>query len=119
MPPIPEIKPEQSIELLKELHILTRADVTTRNRRKAERLEHAYDDIEQRIEQLAAAEELASVRPELDGAQIMQLLQIPPGPLVGRAYKYLLEVRLDEGPIGEAEAELRLRSWFAAQAEAD
>ncbi|MBL3699454.1 CCA tRNA nucleotidyltransferase [Leucobacter luti] len=103
---------------LAQLHILTRADVTTRNRRKAERLEHAYDDIERRIEELAAAEELAAVRPELDGAQIMAILGIPPGPLVGRAYKHLLDVRLDEGPIGEAAAELRLREWFAEQAEA-
>lgn len=105
-------------EELDRLHILTRADVTTRNRRKAERLEHAYDDIERRITELAEAEELAAVRPELDGAQIMALLGIPPGPLVGRAYKYLLEVRLDEGPIGEDEAEARLRDWFAAQDDA-
>ena len=101
---------------LDRLHILTRADVTTRNRRKAERLAHAYDDIERRIGELAEAEELAAVRPELDGEQIMALLDIPPGPLVGRAYKYLLEVRLDEGPIGEAAAEERLRTWYAQQA---
>lgn len=100
---------------LEQLHILTRADVTTRNRRKAERLEHAYDDIEQRITELSEAEEMAAVRPELDGAQIMELLQLPPGPLVGRAYKYLLEVRLDEGMIGEEAAEARLRAWFAEQ----
>lgn len=102
--------------VLEQLHILTRADVTTRNRRKAERLEHAYDDIEQRITELAEAEELAAVRPELDGEQIMSMLGIGPGPLVGRAYKYLLEVRLDEGPIGEAAAAERLRAWFAEQA---
>jgi poly(A) polymerase len=100
---------------LEQLHILTRADVTTRNRRKAERLEHAYDDIEQRIAELAEAEEMAAVRPELDGAQIMELLEIPPGPLVGRAYKHLLEVRLDEGMIGAEAAEARLRAWFAEQ----
>ena len=99
-------------EELERLHILTRADVTTRNRRKAERLAHAYDDIERRIDELAEAEELAAVRPELDGERIMALLGIPPGPLVGRAYKYLLEVRLDEGPIGEAAAEERLRAWY-------
>ena len=103
---------------LERLHILTRADVTTRNRRKAERLEHAYDDIERRIGELAAAEELAAVRPELDGGQIMELLGIPAGPLVGRAYRFLLEVRLDEGPIGEAGAEERLRAWYAEQPEA-
>ncbi|MGO3147701.1 MAG: CCA tRNA nucleotidyltransferase [Leucobacter sp.] len=97
---------------LEQLHIITRADVTTRNRRKAERLEHAYDDIEQRIAELAEAEELAAVRPELDGAEIMRLLDIPPGPAVGLAYAYLLEVRLDEGPIGKEAAEARLRDWF-------
>lgn len=97
---------------LAQLHILTRADVTTRNRRKAERLEHAYDDIEARISELMTAEELAAVRPELDGQQIMQLLEIGPGPLVGQAYKYLLEVRLDEGPIGEAAATERLLAWY-------
>lgn len=101
---------------LEQLHILTRADVTTRNRRKAERLEHAYDDIEHRIAELAEAEELAAVRPELDGERIMAILGIPPGPLVGRAYKFLLEVRLDEGPIGEEAAEARLRAWFEGQA---
>lgn len=102
-------------EELERLHILTRADVTTRNRRKAERLAHAYDDIERRIGELAEAEELAAVRPELDGERIMALLGIPPGPLVGRAYRYLLEVRLDEGPIGEEAAEARLRAWFEEQ----
>lgn len=100
---------------LEQLHILTRADVTTRNRRKAERLEHAYDDIERRITELAEQEELAAVRPELDGAQIMQLLEIPPGPLVGKAYAHLLEVRLDEGIIGEEAARERLFAWFREQ----
>ncbi len=100
---------------LEQLHILTRADVTTRNRRKAERLEHAYDDIERRIGELSQAEELAAVRPELDGEQIMKLLGIGPGPLVGRAYRYLLEVRLDEGPIGEEAATERLLAWFGEQ----
>lgn len=99
---------------LEQLHILTRADVTTRNRRKAERLEHAYDDIERRIAELAEAEELAAVRPELDGEDIMRILGIGPGPAVGRAYKYLLEVRLDEGPIGAEAAEERLRLWWAS-----
>lgn len=100
---------------LEQLHILTRADVTTRNRRKAERLEHAYDDIERRISELAEAEEMAAVRPELDGEAIMRILDLKPGPLVGQAYKYLLEVRLDEGPIGAEAAEDRLRAWFKEQ----
>ena len=102
-------------EVLEQLHIITRADVTTRNRRKAERLAHAYDDIERRIAELAQAEELAAVRPELDGQDIMRILGLAPGPLVGRAYAYLLEVRLDEGPIGTEAAEARLREWAAAQ----
>ena len=103
-------------EVLEQLHILTRADVTTRNRRKAERLEHAYDDIERRIAELSEAEELAAVRPELDGEQIMAILDVPPGRVVGQAYKFLLELRLDEGLIGEQAAEARLREWFAEQA---
>lgn len=104
-------------EELERLHILTRADVTTRNRRKAERLDHAYDDIERRIAELAEAEELAAVRPELDGEQIMAILGISPGPIVGRAYRYLLEVRLDEGPIGAELAETRLRAWYDEQSD--
>jgi poly(A) polymerase len=100
---------------LERLHILTRADVTTRNRRKADRLGFAYDDLEARIAVLAEEEELAAVRPELDGADIMRLLDLKPGPLVGEAYRHLLEVRLDEGPIGPDAAEQRLRAWWAAR----
>ncbi|MFF2388587.1 CCA tRNA nucleotidyltransferase [Agromyces sp. NPDC058104] len=100
---------------LERLHILSRADVTTRNRRKADQLAFAYDDLEERIAVLAEEEELAAVRPELDGQQIMRLLDITPGPVVGEAYKYLLEVRLDEGPIGEDAAAERLRAWWAAR----
>ncbi|MFF2276859.1 CCA tRNA nucleotidyltransferase [Agromyces sp. NPDC058126] len=102
-------------EQLERLHILSRADVTTRNRRKADQLAFAYDDLEERIAVLAEEEELAAVRPELDGQQIMKLLDIKPGPVVGEAYKYLLEVRLDEGPIGEDAAADRLRAWWAAR----
>jgi poly(A) polymerase len=100
---------------LERLHILTRADVTTRNRRKADRLGFAYDDLEERIAVLAEEEELAAVRPELDGQQIMQLLDVKPGPVVGEAYRYLLEVRLDEGPIGADAAKERLLEWWAAR----
>ncbi|NYE95949.1 poly(A) polymerase [Psychromicrobium silvestre] len=99
--------------LLERLHRLTRSDVTTRNQRKAERLAFAYDDLEHRVAELAEREELASIRPDLDGAQIMSLLGIAPGPLVGQAYKYLLNERMEEGPLGEAEAERRLRLWWA------
>jgi poly(A) polymerase len=100
---------------LERLHILTRADVTTRNRRKADRLGFAYDDLEERIAVLAEEEELAAVRPELDGEQIMALLGVKPGPIVGEAYRFLLEVRLDEGPIGPDAAAERLREWWAAR----
>lgn len=101
---------------LERLHILTRADVTTRNRRKAARLASAYDDIERRISELAAQEELDAMRPELDGNRIQQVLGITPGREVGEAYRFLLDLRLDEGMLGEAEAERRLREWWAARA---
>ncbi|MGZ8805202.1 MAG: CCA tRNA nucleotidyltransferase [Microbacterium sp.] len=101
---------------LGRLHILTRADVTTRNKRKAARLAGAYDDIERRIDELAAAEELGAMRPALDGNRIQEVLGIRPGPAVGKAYRYLLDLRLDEGLLDEAEAERRLRAWWAAQA---
>lgn len=103
---------------LERLHILTRADVTTRNRRKADRLGFAYDDLEERIARLAEEEELAAVRPELDGQEIMATLGIRPGPVVGEAYKYLLDVRLDEGPIGADAARERLLAWWAARGDA-
>jgi poly(A) polymerase len=100
---------------LARLHILTRADVTTRNKRKAARLAGAYDDIERRIDELAAAEELGAMRPALDGNRIQEVLGIRPGPEVGKAYRYLLDLRLDEGVLDEADAEQRLREWWAQQ----
>jgi poly(A) polymerase len=100
---------------LERLHVLTRADCTTRNRRKAERLRRTYDDLEARIARLSEAEELASIRPDLDGKQIMQLLQIPPGPVVGEAYAFLLELRLDRGPLSEDQAREALLAWWAAR----
>jgi poly(A) polymerase len=101
--------------LLNRLHILTRADVTTRNRRKADRLGFAYDDLEQRIAELAEAEGIAAVRPDLDGEQIMALLDLKPSREVGEAYKFLLELRLDEGPLGEEEATRRLLQWWSSR----
>lgn len=101
--------------LLERLHILTRADVTTRNRRKADRLSFAYDDLEKRIAALSEEEELAAIRPDLNGEQIMAILGIPPGRDVGDAYRFLLELRLSEGPLGDAEAEQRLRDWWSAR----
>jgi poly(A) polymerase len=101
--------------LLERLHILTRADCTTRNRRKAERLARTYDDLEARIARLADEEELAAIRPDLDGRQIMETLGIEPGPTVGRAYQFLLERRMDEGPLGEERARQELLAWWSAQ----
>ncbi|MGZ5400624.1 MAG: CCA tRNA nucleotidyltransferase, partial [Nocardioides sp.] len=101
---------------LERLHILTRADCTTRNRRKADRLRRSYDDLETRIARLSEEEELAAMRPDLDGKQIMGLLDIPPGRDVGAAYAFLLEQRMDDGPLGEQEATRRLLAWWAARA---
>lgn len=98
-------------DLLERLHRLTRADVTTRNKRKANRIAHAYDDLERRIVELAEQEELDAMRPDLDGQQIMAILGISPGPMVGKAYKFLLDMRLDEGALGEEEATRRLKEW--------
>lgn len=100
---------------LERLHILTRADVTTRNAKKAGRLRRAYDDIERRIAELAAQEELDSIRPEIDGNRIQEILGIAPGREVGEAYRFLLELRLDEGVIGADAAEQRLRAWWSAR----
>ena len=101
--------------LLERLHILTRADVTTRNVRKADRLGFAYDNLEDRIAAIAEAEGVAAVRPDLDGEAIMGLLGLRPGPEVGEAYRFLLELRLEEGPLGPEIAEERLRAWWAAR----
>lgn len=101
--------------LLDRLHVLTRADCTTRNRKKAERLKRTYDDLEARIARLAQAEELAAIRPDLNGQQIMEILGIEPGPEVGRAYKFLLERRMDLGPMTREQATEELLSWYASQ----
>jgi poly(A) polymerase len=97
--------------LLPRLHKLTRSDVTTRNRRKAAQLSADYDALEERIERLAAAEDLARVRPDLDGNVIMALLGVPPGPVVGRAWRHLKELRLERGPLGHDEAVAELLRW--------
>ena len=101
--------------LLERLHILTRADVTTRNRRKADRLSFAYDDLEDRVVSLGEEEELAAIRPDLDGEQIMAILGLKPGREVGEAYGFLLELRLEDGPLGTDEATARLRTWWASR----
>lgn len=99
-------------ELLPRLNRLTRADCTTRNRRKAAWLSAGMDDLEARIEDLKAQEEIDAIRPDLDGTQIMELLELKPGPEVGRAWKYLLDLRMEEGPLGEEEATRRLLAWW-------
>jgi len=98
-------------DLLPRLHKLVRADCTTRNRRKALALQRAYDDLELRIERIRAQEDLAAVRPDLDGNAIMELLGLPPGPLVGQAWRHLKELRLERGPLSREEAEAELRRW--------
>lgn len=100
---------------LERLHRLTRSDVTTRNKRKAAKLANAYDDLERRIAELREQEQLEAVRPELDGQQIMEILGIGPGPEVGRAYKFLLEMRLDEGAVGKDVARERLIEWATSK----
>ena len=98
--------------LLPRLHRLVRADCTTRNRRRAALLQANYDSLERRIAELAAKEDLARVRPDLDGNAIMELLDIPPGPQVGAAWQYLKELRLDRGPLSREEAAAELLSWW-------
>jgi poly(A) polymerase len=97
--------------LLRELNTLVRADCTTRNPDKARRLSARMDDLEARIARLAVQEELDRIRPELDGHEVMELLGVEPGPLVGEALAFLLEIRLDEGMIGKQEAIRRLTRW--------
>lgn len=98
--------------LLERLNRLTRADCTTRNKRKAAWLSAGMDDLEARIASLKEQEELDAIRPDLDGAQIMELLDLKPGPDVGRARKFLLDLRMEEGPLGEEEATRRLLAWW-------
>jgi poly(A) polymerase len=98
---------------LLRLHALTRADVTTRNQRKADRLAHAYDDLEHRIGVIMEQEELNALRPDLSGEDIMRILDLKPSKQVGEAYAFLMELRLEEGVLGAAEAEKRLLAWWA------
>ena len=101
--------------LLTHLHVLTRADCTTRNQRKAERLAATYDELEARIEKLAAEEELAAIRPDLDGAEVMQLLNLKPSKEVGEALDFLLELRLEQGPQSKERATEALLNWWKAR----
>ncbi len=102
-------------ELLTHLHVLTRADCTTRNAKKAERLAHTYDSLEERISKLAAEEELSKIRPDLDGQEVMQLLNIKPSADVGKALDFLLELRLEHGPLGKERATDELMNWWRSR----
>ncbi len=102
-------------ELLTHLHLLTRADCTTRNKKKAEGLAKTYDQLEKRIEDLMAQEELNKIRPDLTGDEIMQILGIKPSPIVGKAYEFLLELRLEHGPQGAKKAKEELLKWWREQ----
>ena len=102
-------------ELLTHLHVLTRADCTTRNAKKAERLARTYDSLEERIAKLAAEEELSKIRPDLDGQEVMQLLDIKPSADVGKALDFLLELRLEHGPLGKERATDELMNWWRSR----
>ena len=102
-------------ELLTHLHLLTRADCTTRNKKKADLLAKTYDELEDRIAVLMQQEELNKIRPDLTGEQIMQILDLKPSPAVGKAYDFLLELRLENGPMGEEKAKRELLNWWQQQ----
>jgi poly(A) polymerase len=101
--------------LLPRLHKLVRSDCTTRNRKKAASLSSAYDALERRIAELRAQEELDAIRPDLDGNEIMTILGVPAGPLVGEAYRHLLALRMEHGPLGHERAVAELQDWFATR----
>jgi poly(A) polymerase len=101
--------------LLGRLHKLVRADSTTRNKRRAAMLQATYDDLEQRVARITAEEDLARVRPDLDGNAIMELLGVPAGPVVGKAWKHLKELRLEHGPLSRNDAEAALLTWAQEQ----
>jgi poly(A) polymerase len=102
-------------DLLGPLNELTRCDCTTRNASKARALARRMDELEARITELGQQEELQRLRPDLTGNQVMELLGVGPGPVIGRALAFLMELRLDEGPLGEEEAASRLRTWWSTQ----
>ena len=102
-------------DLLPKLHKLVRADCTTRNPKKAKRLQRTYDHLEERIADIAAKEDLARVRPDLDGNEIMRILSLEPGPEVGKAWKYMKELRLERGELDHDEAVAELQRWWEEQ----
>jgi len=100
-------------ELLNHLHVLTRADCTTRNKKKTENLATNYDHLEARIASLMEQEELLKIRPDLDGHEIMEILGIKTGPQVGKAYEFLMELRLEQGQLGQERAKQELLNWWS------
>ncbi len=102
-------------ELITHLHVLTRADCTTRNQKKADRLARTYDELESRIDRLAEEEELAAIRPDLDGAEVMELLNLKPSREIGQALDFLLELRLEHGPLGKERATKELLNWWKSR----
>ena len=102
-------------DLLIHLHVLTRADCTTRNAKKADRLARTYDGLEARISKLAEEEELSKIRPDLDGAAVMSLLGIKPSADVGKALDFLMELRMEHGPLGQERATEELLQWWKAR----
>lgn len=102
-------------ELITHLHVLTRADCTTRNQKKADRLARTYDELESRINRLAEEEELAAIRPDLDGAEVMELLHLKPSREIGQALDFLLELRLEHGPLGKERATEELLNWWKSR----
>jgi poly(A) polymerase len=101
--------------LLPRLHKLVRSDCTTRNKRKAQALSDAYDALERRIAELREQEQLDAIRPDLDGNEIMKVLDLAPGPDVGKAWAYMRELRLERGPLSHEDAVAELTRWWASQ----
>jgi poly(A) polymerase len=101
--------------LLHRLHMLVRSDCTTRNKRRAAALSRSYDLLEERIARIEAEEDLRAIRPDLDGNEIMEILGLSPGPLVGQAWRHLKELRLDRGPLPHDEAVAELKRWAQEQ----
>jgi poly(A) polymerase len=104
---------------LEDLNELVRCDVTTRNRKRARTIERRIDDLEERIVELRQREQLDSLRPPIDGRQVMEYLGIEPGPKVGEVMDMLYEYRIEQGPYSESEAYALLDRWRAGQGEVD
>ena len=105
--------------LFERLNRLTRADATTRNKRKSQIFSAAMDELEERVRQLRKQEDLDAIRPDLDGGQIMEILDLKPGPMVGKAYRHMLDYRLDMGPVDQDQAVEELKSWWARKGAED